>query len=248
MPHGRRPNRKRARPAEEGGASAATTRAPSPLARRPKKRRAPPRPPAARAAVVSPAVGTARAGVDGTAVVARAARDEPRKPKRAHTFAPVVVEQPNWARLQQMLHGAAAPADPAALGPTTSGARHADEPAQGDAAPPAPPRPAPTGLIPDVPLTDKLGLDCEMVGVGPDGERSVLARVVLVNWDGRTVYDAMVRPRERVRARAALRSDALLCARERRVAARTRRAHVTATSPPPPPPPPLARSSITARG
>lgn len=49
--------------------------------------------------------------------------------------------------------------------------------------------------------TDKsryLGLDCEMVGVGADGKRSALARVTLVDFDGRVVYDEHVRPVERV--------------------------------------------------
>lgn len=43
-----------------------------------------------------------------------------------------------------------------------------------------------------------LGLDCEMVGVGADGKRSALARVTLVDFDGRVVYDEHVRPVERV--------------------------------------------------
>lgn len=43
-----------------------------------------------------------------------------------------------------------------------------------------------------------LGLDCEMVGVGADGKRSALARVTMVDFDGRVVYDEHVRPVERV--------------------------------------------------
>lgn len=43
-----------------------------------------------------------------------------------------------------------------------------------------------------------LAIDCEMVGVGPDGHESVLARVSLVDFHGRQVYDSYVRPRERV--------------------------------------------------
>ena len=43
-----------------------------------------------------------------------------------------------------------------------------------------------------------LGLDCEMVGVGPGGRKSVLARATIVDWDGNVVYDKFVRPHERV--------------------------------------------------
>jgi RNA exonuclease 4 len=40
--------------------------------------------------------------------------------------------------------------------------------------------------------------DCEMVGVGPGGKRSVLARVALVDGMGNTLYDKYVRPTEKV--------------------------------------------------
>lgn len=46
-----------------------------------------------------------------------------------------------------------------------------------------------------------LAIDCEMVGVRgaePDEERSVIARVSLVNFAGRVVYDHYVRPEEPV--------------------------------------------------
>ncbi|KAJ7626990.1 ribonuclease H-like domain-containing protein [Roridomyces roridus] len=43
-----------------------------------------------------------------------------------------------------------------------------------------------------------LALDCEMVGVGPEGTESVLARVSLVNFHGAVLLDAFVRPKERV--------------------------------------------------
>lgn len=47
-------------------------------------------------------------------------------------------------------------------------------------------------------LTDVLAIDCEMVGVGINGERSQLARVSIVNYHGHTVYDSYVRPVEMV--------------------------------------------------
>ncbi|KAJ7087368.1 ribonuclease H-like domain-containing protein [Mycena belliarum] len=43
-----------------------------------------------------------------------------------------------------------------------------------------------------------LALDCEMVGVGPEGAESSLARVSLVNYHGAIQLDAFVRQRERV--------------------------------------------------
>jgi RNA exonuclease 4 len=43
-------------------------------------------------------------------------------------------------------------------------------------------------------VTRLLALDCEMVGVGIDGSKSALARVVLVNAAGNAVLDQYVRP------------------------------------------------------
>jgi RNA exonuclease 4 len=43
-----------------------------------------------------------------------------------------------------------------------------------------------------------LALDCEMVGVGHDGKRSSVARVTLVDWDGRIVWDEFVRQEQEV--------------------------------------------------
>ena len=43
-----------------------------------------------------------------------------------------------------------------------------------------------------------LALDCEMVGIGTDGKKSVLARASLVDWDGKTVFDTFVQVPTRV--------------------------------------------------
>lgn len=43
-----------------------------------------------------------------------------------------------------------------------------------------------------------IAMDCEMVGVGPDGVQSALARVSLVNWHGKVLLDKYVRPVERI--------------------------------------------------
>uniref|UniRef100_A0A8C5PUJ7 RNA exonuclease 4 n=1 Tax=Leptobrachium leishanense TaxID=445787 RepID=A0A8C5PUJ7_9ANUR len=47
-------------------------------------------------------------------------------------------------------------------------------------------------------LTRTIAMDCEMVGVGPEGEESILARVSLVNQFGKCVYDKHVKPSEHV--------------------------------------------------
>lgn len=44
--------------------------------------------------------------------------------------------------------------------------------------------------------TNFLAMDCEMVGVGPDGVESALARVSIVNYSGGVVLDEYVRPQE----------------------------------------------------
>ena len=57
-------------------------------------------------------------------------------------------------------------------------------------------RPEPKG--PSLEVTRVLALDCEMVGVGRDGYRSILARVSVVNSDGNMVYDSFVAPTREV--------------------------------------------------
>ena len=52
------------------------------------------------------------------------------------------------------------------------------------------------GLSKDVDIGKYVGIDCEMVGVGGDEERSVLARVSIVNFHGTQVYDSFVKPKE----------------------------------------------------
>ncbi|XP_053270130.1 RNA exonuclease 4 [Pleuronectes platessa] len=47
-------------------------------------------------------------------------------------------------------------------------------------------------------LTRAVAIDCEMVGVGLDGEDSILARVSLVNHFGKCIYDKYVKPTEKV--------------------------------------------------
>ncbi|KAM9271596.1 RNA exonuclease 4 [Morus bassanus] len=47
-------------------------------------------------------------------------------------------------------------------------------------------------------LTGAIAMDCEMVGVGPKGEDSIVARVSLVNQFGKCIYDKYVKPTEKV--------------------------------------------------
>ena len=47
-------------------------------------------------------------------------------------------------------------------------------------------------------VTPIVALDCEMVGVGPDGTRSALARVAVVNAEGNVLLDVFVKPKEKV--------------------------------------------------
>lgn len=43
-----------------------------------------------------------------------------------------------------------------------------------------------------------MAIDCEMVGVGPDGTESALARVSIVNYHGAVLMDKFVKPQEKV--------------------------------------------------
>lgn len=47
-------------------------------------------------------------------------------------------------------------------------------------------------------ITDIVAIDCEMVGVGPDGKQNALARVSVVNYSGDVLYDKFVKVKERV--------------------------------------------------
>ncbi|KAL3960528.1 hypothetical protein ACCO45_005645 [Purpureocillium lilacinum] len=54
------------------------------------------------------------------------------------------------------------------------------------------------GLSEGVDIGKYVAMDCEMVGVGPGGHESSLARVSLVDFHGQQVYDSYVKQRERV--------------------------------------------------
>lgn len=52
------------------------------------------------------------------------------------------------------------------------------------------------GVVEAVEIGQYVAMDCEMVGVGGNDERSVLARVSIVNYHGAQIYDSFVRPKE----------------------------------------------------
>ncbi|KAI1277112.1 ribonuclease H-like domain-containing protein [Xylaria sp. FL0933] len=54
------------------------------------------------------------------------------------------------------------------------------------------------GLAPGVEVGKYIAIDCEMVGVGPEGYDHMLARVSCVDFHGKQVYDSFVCPRQRV--------------------------------------------------
>lgn len=54
------------------------------------------------------------------------------------------------------------------------------------------------GLSEGVDIGKYVAIDCEMVGVGQGGYESVLARVSIVDFHGRQVYDSYVKPKEKV--------------------------------------------------
>ncbi|XP_042392657.1 RNA exonuclease 4-like [Zingiber officinale] len=113
----------------------------------------------------------------------------------------VLAFNPNWAQLQQKLK-ARRPAKPSRstdVGPETLvgsvlGKRKEREEPVPDASPPV--ALSPTSA--DFSLTDALAMDCEMVGVSSEGNKSAIGRVTLVNSYGNVVYDEYVRPMERI--------------------------------------------------
>ncbi|RFU73984.1 rna exonuclease 4 [Trichoderma arundinaceum] len=54
------------------------------------------------------------------------------------------------------------------------------------------------GLSSGLEIGKYVAIDCEMVGVGPGGHESALARISIVDFHGRQVYDSYVKPKERV--------------------------------------------------
>ena len=114
--------------------------------------------------------------------------------------APVLAAgQSNWQRLQKVL--------PPPRAASAGKRRRAPDPsAPGGKKPKATPK-QPAEQRGGTNLVEEMGsdyagscvaCDCEMVGVGPQGKRSMLARVALVDGAGGTLYDKYVLPMEKV--------------------------------------------------
>lgn len=103
-----------------------------------------------------------------------------------------VVLNPNWAQLREKLKTQGSKLEHS--GPSVLGKRK--ERSVSEATDAQINILAPTSS--DSSLTDEVAMDCEMVGVSPQGNKSALGRVTLVNKWGNVVYDEYVRPVDRV--------------------------------------------------
>ncbi|PSC76702.1 RNA exonuclease 4 [Micractinium conductrix] len=88
--------------------------------------------------------------------------------------------RPHWQRKRKAEAGGAAAA------------------AAGGGVQPAVPANRPQSIGRDTEPTKLVAVDCEMVGVGPNGVRSALARVCVLNSAGNVLLDRYVRPKEKV--------------------------------------------------
>lgn len=107
---------------------------------------------------------------------------------------------PNWVQLQEKLkshgskHSRPSEKSEAQSSKTILGKRKERLNADSDESRSNPLTPTST----DTSLTDVVAMDCEMVGVSSQGNKSALGRVTLVNKWGNVIYDEFVRPVERV--------------------------------------------------
>uniref|UniRef100_A0A1D1ZHS4 RNA exonuclease 4 n=1 Tax=Anthurium amnicola TaxID=1678845 RepID=A0A1D1ZHS4_9ARAE len=114
---------------------------------------------------------------------------------------------PNWALLQQRLRapdsGASLPDSGEAGKPPSALGKRKERPGSNPASTstvsaPLTPSDVLKPTCTDCSLTDALAMDCEMVGVGSQGNKSAIGRITLVNAWGNAVYDEYVRPLEHV--------------------------------------------------
>ncbi|XP_057963756.1 uncharacterized protein LOC131154924 isoform X2 [Malania oleifera] len=105
---------------------------------------------------------------------------------------------PNWAHLREKLrsHGSSNPPRRSenSEAKTLLGKRKERPDTESDDSQLSPLNPTST----DFSLTDVVAMDCEMVGVSSQGNKSALGRVTLVNKWGNVLYDEFVRPFDRV--------------------------------------------------
>jgi len=132
------------------------------------------------------------------------ARAMGKKPPAARASAPAregAAIGGNWAALRARINAGASKAAKAKAAARRAledvrGATDEDADAVGRARDARDAKPKATGR--NTAVTTVLALDCEMVGVGVDGKRSILARVSIVNDDGNVIMDKFVIPTERV--------------------------------------------------
>lgn len=108
---------------------------------------------------------------------------------------------PNWGQLQQKIKASRAhktspliDAGAKTLTASVLGKRKERPDSEPEASPPS----ALTPTSSDHSLTNVLSMDCEMVGVSSQGNKSALGRVALVNLWGNVVYNEYVRPIDRI--------------------------------------------------
>ncbi|XP_058100634.1 uncharacterized protein LOC131245302 [Magnolia sinica] len=107
---------------------------------------------------------------------------------------------PNWAQLQQKLKSRPPKPSESSIHDSdrktleTSLGKRKERPDSEPDSPASVLRPTNT----DCSLTDAIAMDCEMVGVSSQGNKSALGRVTLVNAWGNVLYDEYVRPLEHV--------------------------------------------------
>eukprot|EP00879_Flechtneria_rotunda_P013909 GHRR01014526.1.p1 GENE.GHRR01014526.1~~GHRR01014526.1.p1 ORF type:complete len:363 (+),score=148.42 GHRR01014526.1:142-1089(+) len=133
---------------------------------------------AKKAATAAAAAATTAAAQPSVTAIATVVK--PWQPKQA------ALVSSNWEALRQQLAHQQATTRPGRRGKGANGAAAAGAKKQ-------------IGNIGHVKgLTPILAMDCEMVGVGPGGERDSLARVSIVNASGNMVYDSFVAQKEPV--------------------------------------------------
>lgn len=109
---------------------------------------------------------------------------------------------PNWAQLQEKLKSQGYKSKRSGPSPNSNGSspptvlgKRKERPVS-DSSDTQPNILAPTST--DLSVTNEVAMDCEMVGVSPQGNKSALGRVTLVNKWGNVIYDEFVRPVDRV--------------------------------------------------
>lgn len=137
-----------------------------------KKRKGPPAPQRQEGAAKRPKLAEVAARVETHTEL-------PRDPKAVSS---------NWSSLKSLIAKPSLGAKPRTRNPAPGfGAAGAGTAGQG-----------PKQLSENREVTHVLAIDCEMVGTGPEGDKSMLARVVIINDQGNVLLDSFVKPTAKV--------------------------------------------------